>query len=133
MSLGTSTPWAESAISFGPGLGSSTTYYSYIWYATSASSGADTVTANFATAVTGSVSIYELNGISSTGLSSSTGSSSAGSTAVSVASFTPSSSAVVIGNVESASSSETFTVGSGFTLSGTCTPVYGCGEYQAGV
>src|SRR5207253_143856 len=115
-------------VSFAPN-----TYYSYIWYATSGSSGADTITASFSSSVTGSVSIYEINAASTTSPSTSTGSSSAGSTAVSVTSFTPSANSFVIGNAETSSSTSSFTVGSGYTLSGTCSSVYGCGEYQTGV
>src|SRR5207249_6947047 len=56
--LGVSAPWVESAISFTPGTA---IYYSYIWYATAVSSGADTVTAAFTSSVTGSVSVYEIS------------------------------------------------------------------------
>src|SRR5437870_985300 len=126
--LSASTPWVESAISFAPN-----TYYSYIWYATSGSSGADTITASFSSSVTGSVSIYEISRASTTSPSTSIGSSSAGSTAVSVTSFTPAANSFVIGNAETSSSTSSFTVVSGYTLSGTCSSVYGCGEYQAGL
>src|SRR5438128_1447585 len=126
--LGVSAPWVESAISFAP-----STYYSYIWYATAVSSGADTITASFSSSVTGSVSVYEISGASTTSPSTSTGSSSTGSTAVSVTSFTPSANSFVIGNAETSSSTSSFTAGSGYTLSGTCASVYGCGEYQTGV
>src|SRR5207245_4652941 len=49
--LGVSATWVESAISFTP---SNVVYYSYIWYATAGSSGPDTITASFSSAVTGS-------------------------------------------------------------------------------
>src|SRR5439155_1755936 len=126
--LGVAATWVESAISFAP-----YTYYSYIWYATAGSSGADTITASFSSSVTGSVSIYEINAASTTSPSTSIGSSSAGSTAVSVTSFTPAANSFVIGNAETSSSTSSFTVGSGYTLSGTCSSAYGCGEHQAGV
>src|SRR5207244_5397489 len=93
--LGVSPPWLESATSFAP-----TTYYSYIWYATAVSSGADTITASFSSSVMGSVSVYEISGVSTTSPSTSTGSSSAGSTSVSVTSFTPSTNSFVLGNAE---------------------------------
>src|SRR5713226_9027159 len=118
----------------------STTYYSYIWYATAASSWADTITASFSFSVTGSVSVYEISGASTTSPSTSTGSSSAGSTAVSVTSFTPSANSFVIGNAETSSSTSTFTAGSGYTSvltgAGGCDPTHsaqGCSEYQTGV
>jgi hypothetical protein len=125
-----SVPWVEVAIAFAP---SAVTYYSYIWYAAAAASGADTITATFGSTVTGSVSIYELSGYSTTGITTGTGSSSGGSTSASVTSFTPGLNSIVIGNVET--SSTTFTAGAGFTIanSGTCTSVYGCSEYQTGV
>src|SRR5207249_1385998 len=128
--LGVSAPWVESAISFTP---PTAVYYSYIWYATAVSSGADTITASFSSSVTGSVSVYEISGASTTSPSTSTGSSSTGSTAPAVTSFTPSANSFVIGNAETSSSTSSFTAGSGFTLSGTCSSVYGCGEYQTGV
>src|SRR5204862_330302 len=119
--LSASTPWAEAAMSFAPAT--PVTYYSYIWYATAASSGADTITATFGQTVTGSVSIYELSGYSTTGITTGTGSSSGGSTSASVTSFTPGLSSIVIGNVET--SSTTLTAGAGFTIanSGTCSSV----------
>src|SRR2546425_274661 len=128
--LGVSAPWVESAISFAP---PTIVYYSYIWYATAVSSGADTITASFSSSVTGSVSVYEISGASTTSPSTSTGSSSTGSTAPAVTSFTPSANSFVIGNAETSSSTSSFTAGSGFTLSGTCSSVYGCGEYRTGV
>ena len=106
------------------------TSYSYIWYATAASTGADTMTATFSSAVTGSVSLYEISGATTIGYQSSTG-SDVGSTTASVTSFTPASNSLVIGNAETASN--TFTAGTGYTLVGTCNSVYGCGEYQTGV
>jgi hypothetical protein len=127
--LSGSTPWVEAALSFAP-LGS-TTYYSYIWYATAASSGADTISASFGSTVAGSVSIYEINGVSTTGLLSQTGSSSSSQGATAVTSMTPSSGSVVVGNAETTST--TYTAGSGYTLSGSCSTVLGCGEYQTGV
>src|SRR3989449_874446 len=126
--LGVSAPWVESAISFAP-----STYYSYIWYATAGSSGADTITASFSSSVTGSVSVYEISVNANPSIASSTGSSSGGSTTPSVTSFTPVSTSIVIGNTETSTSSTSFTAGSGFVLSGTCSSVYGCGEYQTGV
>src|SRR2546422_247444 len=128
--LGVSAPWAESAISFAP---PTAVYYSYIWYATAGTSGADTITASFTSSVTGSVSVYEISGASTTSPSTSTGSSSTGSTAPAVTSFMPSANSFVIGNAETSSSTSSFTAGSGFTLSGTCSSVYGCGEYPTGV
>ena len=111
----------------------STSYYSYIWYATASSSGANTVTASFSSTVTGSISIYELAGYTTASPGSSTGSSTGGSTSLSVTSFTPATNSFVIGNAESASSTSTYTAGSGFTLIATCSSVYGCSEYKSGV
>src|SRR4029077_927178 len=130
MSFSTSVPWVEAAIAFAPPI---ITYYSYIWYAAAAASGADTITATFGSAVTGSVSIYELSGYSTTGITTGIGSSSAGSTSASVASFTPGLKSIVIGNTEPPST--TLTAGTGFTIAnaGTCASVYGCSEYQTGV
>ena len=127
--LGTSPSWAESAISFAPLI--SSTYYSYIWYATAASSGADTISASFGTTVAGSVSIYEINGVTAAGLLSQTGSSSTSQGSTAVTSMTPSSGSVVVGNAETTST--TYTAGSGYTLSGSCGTVMGCGQYQTGV
>src|SRR2546422_585333 len=127
---GVSTAWVESATSFAP---PSPRYNSYIWYAKAGSSGADTITATFSSSVTGSVSVYEISGASTTSPSTSTGSSSAGSTTPSVTSFTPSANSFVIGNAETSSATSSFTAGSGYTLSGTCSSAYGCGEYQTGV
>src|SRR2546427_4700265 len=126
--LSTSATWVESAISFGR-----RPYYSYIWYTTAGSSGADTITATFGATVTGSVSVYEISGATTTGTSTSGGSSSGGSTAPFVTAFTPSWNSFVIGNAETASSTSSFTAGSGFALGGTCSSVYGCSEYQASV
>ena len=135
--LGTSPSWVESAISFGPGT---PTYFSYLWYATAASSGSDTITATFSSAVSGSVSIYEITGYSTSGVLSSTGSSSAGSTAASVTSFTPSSNSFAVGNVETGAASTGYTVGSGYTTvasgSGGCDASdasQGCSEYELGL
>ncbi|HUI01268.1 MAG TPA: hypothetical protein VLX56_06530, partial [Nitrososphaerales archaeon] len=127
--LGVSAPWVESAISFAPLTAN--TYYSYIWYATAGSAGADTISASFGSSVAGEVSIYEMSGVTTTGLLSSTSSSSASQSSSSVTSMTPNSGSVVIGNAEV--SSTTYTAGSGYTLSGACTSVGGCGEYQTGV
>ena len=128
--LSVSAPWVESAISFAPQI--ATTYYSYIWYATAGSSGADTISANFGTSVTGSVSIYEVSGVTTAGAEVGVGSSSTPQSAGSVAPITPSAGgSFVIGNAEAGSN--TFTAGSGFTLAGSCTTAYGCSEYQAGV
>jgi hypothetical protein len=129
MSLGASAPWVESAISFAPLQ--TNTYYSYIWYATAGSSGADTISATFSQTVAGSVSIYEISGVTATGLLSSTGSSSTSQSSSSVTSITPNAGSVVVGNTETTST--TFTAGTGYTLSGTCSSVLGCGEYQTGV
>ena len=129
MSLGGSTPWVESALSFAPS--SSATYYSYLWYATAASSGADTITASFGQTVAGSVSIYEISGVTATGLLTSTGSSTSSQSATAVTSMTPTSGSVVVGNTETTAT--TYTAGSGYTLSGSCSTVAGCGEYQTGV
>ena len=129
-SIGTSHPWVEAAMALAP---AAPTYYSYVWYATAASTGADTITATFSSVVTGSVSIHEIAGYSTAGTLSSTGSSSGGSTSASVGSFTPIANSFVVGNVESGSSSTTFTAGSGYALSGACNSVNGCGEYQTGV
>ena len=127
--LSASTPWAEAAVSFAPTP--SVTYYSYAWYATAASSGADTMSASFSQTVAGSVSIYEISGVSTGGVLSSTGGSSTSQSGTSVTSMSPTSGSVVVGNAEG--SSTTFTAGSGYTLSGTCGSVGGCGEYQTGV
>ena len=51
----------------------STTYESAIWYATAASSGSNTITATFTASVSGSVSIYEISGYSTSGVLSSSG------------------------------------------------------------
>jgi len=127
--LSASTPWVESAISFAPA--STVTYYSYIWYGTAASSGADTISATFGSTVAGSISIYELSSVTATGLLSSTGSSSSSQTASAVSSMTPAAGSVVIGEAETTAT--TYTAGSGYSLSGTCNSVGGCGEYQTGV
>src|SRR5207245_1045308 len=127
--LGVSASWAESAISFAP---PTIVYYSYIWYATAVSSGADTITASFSSSVTGSVSVYEINVIAPS-IASSTGSLAAGSTTPSVNSFAPVGNSIVIGNAETASSTSSFTAGSGFALRATCSSLYACGEYQASV
>ena len=128
--LSASTPWADVAASFAPLT--SITYYSYIYYATAASSGADTITASFGSTVAGSVSIYEISGVTATGLLTSTGSSASAQSTTSVSSVTPTLAAsVVIGNSETPAT--TYTAGSGYTLSGSCSTVTGCGEYQTGV
>jgi len=127
--LSASTPWAEAAMSFAPAP--SVTYYSYLWYAKAASTGADTISASFGATVAGSVSIYEISGVSSSGILSSTGGSTTSQSSTSVTSMSPTSGSVVVGNTEA--SSTTFTAGSGYTLSGTCNSVGGCGEYQTGV
>ncbi len=128
MSISPSGPWVEAAVAFAP---VSTTYYSYIWYATAASSGADTVTATFGASVTGSVSIFEITGYTTSGVLSSTGSSATSSTTSGVTSYTPATDSFIVGAVESPTSVH-YTAGSGFTLVGTCNPVYGCSEYSAG-
>jgi len=128
-SISPSAPWVEAAVAFAP---TTTNYYSYIWYATAASSGADTITTTFGATVSASVSIYEITGYTTSGALSSTGSSSTGSTSASVNSFTPTSDSFIVGTTEGASGSTTFTASSGFTLSGTCTSVGGCSEYYAG-
>ena len=130
MSLSPSAPWVEVAIALAP---TTPTYYSYIWYATASGSGADTITATFGGVVAGTESIYEFAGYSTSVVLSSTGSSTLGSTSASVGSFTPSSNSAVIGNVEGVSGTTTFTAGSGFTLSGSCSAVEGCGEYETGL
>jgi len=127
--LSASTPWVDIAAAFTPLT--SNTYYSYLWYATAGSSGADTISANFGSTVAGSVSIYEISGVTATGLLSQTGSSASSQSATAVTSMTPTAGSVVIGNAESTST--TYTAGSGYTLSGTCSTVPGCGEYQTGV
>src|SRR5437588_2199307 len=106
-------------------------YYSYIWYSTAASSGADTITAAFGSTVAGSVSIYELNGVSTTSPVTSTGGSSTSQSGSSVTSMTPALNSLVIGNVEGGST--TSTAGSGYTLNAACTSVGGCSEYQVGL
>ncbi len=128
--LSASTAWVEAAMSFAPL--SASTYYSYIYYATAASSGADTISASFGSTVAGSVSIYEISGVTATGLLTSTGSSSASGASTSVTSVTPTlAGSVVVGDTETTST--TYTAGSGYTLSGSCSSVSGCGEYQTGV
>ena len=134
--LSASTGWVEAAMSFGP---APIIYYSYIWYATAASSGADTITAAFGSTVAGTISIYEIIGYSTSGTLSSTGSNS-GSTAASVSSFTPGSNSFVVGNVETAASSTKYTVGAGYTTvasgAGGCdasNAAQGCDEYQTGL
>ena len=69
--LSASTPWVDVAMSFAPLTAN--TYYAYMWYATAGSSGADTVSASFSQSVAGSVSIYEISGVTAAGLLSSTG------------------------------------------------------------
>jgi hypothetical protein len=129
MTVSPSTPWVEAAVAFAPVI---TTYYSYIWYATAASSGADTITATFGAAVVASVSIYEITGYTVTGVLSSTGSSVSGSTTAAVTPFTPASDSFIVGNANGAATT-TYTATSGFTLVGTCTTVPGgCSEYSAG-
>jgi hypothetical protein len=131
MSMSPNSPFVEAAISFG---GATRTYYSYIWTAVAAASGTDTVTALFSQTAVGTVSVYELNGYSSSSIMSSTGSSTTSATA-SVTSFTPSAQSFVMGNVESAYSTESFTAGSGYTVisggGGGCGAAYGCSEYLA--
>ncbi|HUI87052.1 MAG TPA: hypothetical protein VLY21_07850 [Nitrososphaerales archaeon] len=129
MTIGASSPWAESAISFPPAQ--TNTYYSYIWYASAKSNAADTITATFGSTVAGSVSIYEISGVTATGLLASVGASSTSQTGTSVPSISPATGSVVIGNTETTST--TYTAGSGYTLSGSCSSVSGCGEYQTGV
>jgi len=129
MSISPSAPWAEAAVAFAP---VTTTYYSYIWYTTAVTSGADTVTEAFGATVAGSVSLYEITGYTTSGALSSTGSSSAGSTSAAVSSFTPVSDSFIVGNAEAASATTTYTAGSGYALGGTCSSVEGCGEYYAG-
>ncbi len=124
--LSGATPWVESAMSFA--LATATTYYSYIWYTTAASSGADTISATFSGAVAGSVSLYEISSVTTAGVLSSTGSSSTGSATSSVGSITPSLNSVVIGNAEAGST--TFTAGAGgYALNAACNTVNGCSEY----
>jgi len=127
--LSASRPWVDVALSFAPLA--INTYYSYIWYATAASSGADTISASFGSTVAGSVSTYEVSGVTAAGLLTSTGSSASSQAATSVASITPGAGSVVVGNAETTST--TYTAGAGYTLSGSCSPVPGCGEYQTGV
>ena len=109
------------------------TYFSYVWFAAAASSGADTVTATFSSAVAGSISIYEIQGYSTSGTQSSTGGSSAGTSTSSVGSFTPASNSFVVGNTETGSGSSTFTASGSYALVGSCSGVYGCSEYQVGL
>ena len=130
ISIGVSATWVEAAMSFAP---ASNVLYSYVWSATTASAGADTISASFGSSVAGSVSIYELSGYSTTGTQSSTGSSSAGSNSLSVGSFTPTSNSFVVGNGETGSASAAFTAGTGYALVSTCSGVLGCSEYQSGV
>jgi hypothetical protein len=131
MGLSPSEPYVETAISFAAAVGG--TFYSYIWYATATQSGTDTITATFSGAVTGSVSIYELTGYTTTGLTSNTNyCNSACTTSVSVGSFSTGANSVVIGNTES-SSSTTFGSSAPFTLINNCSPVYGCSEYATGI
>ncbi|MGH9918420.1 MAG: hypothetical protein ACRD6W_06070, partial [Nitrososphaerales archaeon] len=118
----------------------STAYESEIWYATASSSGSNTITATFTAAVSGSVSLYEVTGYSTSGVLSSSGSSSAGSTSASVGSFTPNSNSFVVGNVETGSSSTRYTVGAGYTTvaagGGGCDASdasQGCNEYETGL
>src|SRR5207245_10398424 len=84
-------------------------------------------------AVVASVRSYEIGAAARPRMPTSTGNSSAGSTTPSVASCTPIASSFVIGNAETTLPSSSFTAGSGFTLSGTCSSAYGCAEYQTGV
>jgi hypothetical protein len=134
----TSSPWVEVAVAIPAG---SLTYYSYIWHTQAVSTGSDTITATFSNNPQGgSISIYELQFYTTTGLKTSIGSSSTGSSTSSVTSFTPTSNSIVIGNTETASSSSDFSAGSGYTLDSggrygnSCTSnVNGCSEYATGM
>ncbi len=139
MSISPSSPWVEAAMAFAP---VTTTYYSYMWYATAGGTGTDTITATFGSTVTGGVaSVYDLNGFTTSGFVGSTGSSPAGSTAVAVspALTPPGSGPIVIGNVETASATTDYTVGtvggtyvSVKTGTGGCDATHaaqGCSEY----
>jgi hypothetical protein len=131
INLSPSSPYVEVAVNFAP---TTVNYYSYIYYATALSTGSDTINATFSSSVSGTVSIYELNGFTTSGYTSSVGNSSASSTSASVSSFTPASGSIVIANVESAIATENSAAGSGFTLVGSgCSSAYGCGEYQTGI
>src|SRR5438093_7030823 len=132
VTLGVSAPWVESAIAFGP---APNVYYSYIWYATAGSSGADTITASFSSVVAGSVSIYDFKGYTTAGLITSFGSSVAGSTTAPVAPLAPAAHSIVIANVETPSASTSYAPGLGYRLVNRLrsNPSYGCGEYHAGV
>jgi flagellin-like protein len=127
--LAPNTPWVESAIAFGPS--GATVDYSYIWYATAANTGSDTITASFGSTTTGTVSMYEIAGYGTLGLSTSTGGSASASTAASVPSFNPpASNSIVIGDAESGSAA--YTSGAGYNLISACGSVSGCAESQTG-
>jgi len=74
-------------------------------------------------------------GYTTAGLLTSYGSSSAGSTTASVNSFTPAANSIVIGNVETPSSSISYLAGAGYNLVSNfnCNPSAGCGEYHVGL
>ena len=129
MTLNPSTPWVEVAITFSP---LPLTFYSYIWTATASTAAADTITATFSGAVVASASNYDLSGYNVATILSSTGTSASGSTSVSVGSFTPYLSSIVIANTEAAGS-PSYTQGAGFSLVAACNGVYGCSESQTGV
>ena len=140
MSISPSAPWVEAAVDFAP---QTTTYYSYIWYATAAGTGIDTITATFGGTATATISLYDLNGYTTSGFVASSGSSAPGSTAAAVLSFNPpGSNPIVIGNVETASATTDYTMG---TVGGTYVSVktgaggcdgthaaQGCSEYLTG-
>src|SRR2546425_1561059 len=74
-------------VMIGDAVQAGSTYYSYIWYATAGSTGADTITASFSSSVAGSVSMYEIAGYTPLSPLTSTGSSATGSTSASVTSL----------------------------------------------
>jgi hypothetical protein len=135
----TNAPWtfsvnvgyAEAAMAFAP---TTTPYYSYIYYATSSSSGTDTITANFASTTSATVSAYDVSGIATTIILTSTGSSVPTTTTPSVAAFTPPTNSFVIAGIETGTVVG-FTAGTGFSIPGGAAPCnnqLGCSEYETG-
>lgn len=112
--------------------------YSYIWYATAQNSGSDTITITLSTPPHNThgetLNIFEIRYATTTGFQTSTG-TSPGSTSTSVTSFSPASDSIIIGSASEGGGSGgvTWTAGTGYVLSGTCTTTIACSEYETGV
>ena len=123
-----------------PSEQSSGYFYSDIYYGTTTGSGSDSVTVSFSGSISsssGAISIYEVSGASTNAIKSSSGTGGSGYNP-SVASFTPQSGSLIVGNVESGHSGGSggnyFGSGSGYNMiSNNCNPYnnppYGCSEY----